>query len=105
MQALRLTVARQLPRKHSALLMERAQFVPSSTQTVPAERGEQQKASSSRRDIKLMSTNETLNEVFPEKLIKVLLILKRTHHELMPELIVIEGLNFRRAQDFYLPHV
>lgn len=52
-----------------------------------------------------MSTNETLNEVFPEKLIKVLLILKRTHHELMPELIVIEGLNFRRAQDFYLPHV
>lgn len=36
-------VARQLPRKHSALLMERAHRVPSSTQTVPAERSERRK--------------------------------------------------------------
>lgn len=37
MQALRPVVARQLPQKHFALLMERAHRVPSSTQTVPAE--------------------------------------------------------------------
>lgn len=41
MQALRPVVARQLPRKHSALLMERAHRVPSSTQTVPAEHNKQ----------------------------------------------------------------